>query len=50
MIWVRMGKVHYIGISDKYRVVSAAQVMAELRGLVFAGGDSGEYSLLQRIT
>jgi len=46
---VRMGKVHYIGLSDTPAwVVSAAQVMAELRGWSSLAAIQVEYSLLQR--
>lgn len=46
---VRMGKVHYIGISDAPAwVVSAGRVMAELRGWSPAVAIQIEYSLLQR--
>jgi len=46
---VRMGKVHYIGISDAPAwVISAAQVMAELRGWSPIAAIQTEYSLLQR--
>lgn len=48
---VRMGKVHYIGLSDTPAwVVSAAQVMAELRGWSSLAAIQVEYSLLQRTT
>lgn len=46
---VRMGKVHYIGISDTPAwVISAARVMAELRGWSPVVAIQAEYSLLQR--
>lgn len=46
---VRMGKVHYIGISDTPAwVISAAQVMAELRGWLPVVAMQTEYSLLER--
>jgi aryl-alcohol dehydrogenase-like predicted oxidoreductase len=46
---VRSGKVHYIGVSDTPAwVVSAANVLAQLRGWTPFTGLQVEYSLLQR--
>lgn len=46
---VRMGKVHYIGISDTPAwVISAAHVMSQLRGWSPVVAIQAEYSLLER--